>query len=158
MNYESVLPAIDKLSESLSEDMSPDLACRFATRIAKAALQRDKESIAEAKRLFQELPRFMPPVQLGGIPGVEPFHTDKGFQEARQQGMMVFFEEFLSKLSGPTPPRELIPLAEQIASEIECNPLYGEKQSGNIAYKEGIQTAKNKIILFLNHLPSAFLT
>ena len=154
MNYKNVMPAINKFNECLSEEMSPDLARRFGTRIAQAVLQRDEESIAAAKRLVQQLPLFMPPVHLREIPGVEPFHTDKGFDEARRQGMVVFFEEFLIKLSSSTPSKKLSPLVEQIASEIKLNPSYGGQGSMETGYKEGIQAAKNKIILFLSRLPS----
>ena len=157
MNYENVLPAINKLSHSLSEEMCPDIACTFATRIAKAVLQRDKESIEQANRYLQALPILAPPVRLGEIPGLEPLRTDEGFQAARQQGVVVMCEKFLGKLPGPTPLGKLRPLVEQTASEIESNPRYAEKRSVDIGYKEGIQAAKNKIILFLNHLPASLL-
>ena len=154
MNRENYLPAIQKLSSSLSEEMPPEFACILASRFTQATLQRDTKSIEKAKRSLDDLPRLVPAEKLAEIPGVEPFASVEGWRLARQQGMIVMFRRFLDKLPvSSNPLNKLSELAEQSAAEIKCNPCYGEKRGVDAGYKEGVQAAKNKLHLFLNHLP-----
>lgn len=50
---------------------------------------------------------------------------------------------------------DVVRLAEQSTTEIEYTSRDGEKKGVEAGYRVGVQTAKNKLILFLNHLPTS---
>jgi hypothetical protein len=66
--------------------------------------------------------------------------------------MVAMFHAFLAKLTGPTQLKEHLNLVEQTASELGRNLSFGGQRGQDVAYLEGVQFAKNGLLVLFNNL------
>ena len=145
------------LGGALDEFLQPDIAFKLARQLSVFLFRGGEDDLEQVRRCVAEGNMDLASVQLLEIRGVAPFHGVSSVElecQAFRQGVLAMFWKVFEKLSGDLHQHalDIVQIVDESESEIGYNNLFGGKRGADVMYRQGVTTAKNRLIKFFTQV------